>query len=152
MVLTTSQRGLDLIKQFEGLKLDAYRCPAGLWTIGYGTTRLPNGQPVTEGMMITQERAEKLLQHDLVEFERQVNRLVTARITQPMFDALVSFAYNVGAGNLSASTLLRLLNEGHFDGAAREFLRWNRANGKQLHGLTRRRQAEQQLFMEGIEA
>lgn len=152
MVIKTSQAGIDLIKQFEGCKLDAYQCPAGIWTIGYGTTRLPDGKAVREGLMITTQRAELLLQHALIEFERQVNRLITVEITQPMFDALVCFAYNVGAGNLSASTLLEKLNDGNFAGAANEFQRWNKANGKPMHGLNVRRKAEKELFLSGVKA
>jgi lysozyme len=150
MIFTTSARGIALIKEFEGLRLDAYLCSGAKWTIGYGTTTLPNGEGVQKGMMITEERAEKLLQSDLHKFERQVQRFVTAPLNQNQFDALVSLVYNIGAGNFSASTLLRKLNEEDYAGAAQEFTRWNRAGGKQLSGLTRRRQAEQSLFMEGM--
>lgn len=137
----TSQKGLDLIKSFEGLRLSAYKCPADAWTIGYGTTA-----GVKEGQTITKELAENLLREDVGRFEQQVLRLVKAPLSQGQFDALVSFTYNLGAGNLSSSTLLRLLNAGLYDDAALQFQRWNKAGGKVLAGLVRRRAAERALF------
>ena len=137
----TSQKGLDLIKSFEGLRLSAYRCPADIPTIGYGTTA-----GVKMGQTITKERAEELLCEDVKRFETQVLRLVKVPLTQGQFDALTSFVYNLGAGNLSNSTLLRLLNAGDYAGAAAQFERWNKAGGKVLAGLVRRRAAERALF------
>ncbi|MFP5338162.1 MAG: lysozyme [Gammaproteobacteria bacterium] len=137
----TSQKGLDLIKSFEGLRLSAYKCPADVWTIGYGTTA-----GVKPGQTITKERAEELLRDDVKRFEGQVLRLVKVPLTQGQHDALVSFVYNLGAGNLSNSTLLRLLNAGDYAGAAAQFNRWNKAGGKVLSGLVRRRAAERALF------
>ncbi|WP_313284644.1 lysozyme [Stutzerimonas kunmingensis] len=137
----TSQKGLDLIKSFEGLRLSAYKCPADVWTIGYGTTA-----GVKPGQNITKERAEELLREDVKRFEAQVLRLVKVPLTQGQHDALVSFVYNLGAGNLSNSTLLRLLNAGDYAGAAAQFDRWNKAGGKVLAGLARRRAAERALF------
>jgi lysozyme len=137
----TSQKGLDLIKSFEGLRLSAYKCPADVWTIGYGTTA-----GVKPGQNITKERAEELLREDVKRFEQQVMRLVKVPLTQGQFDALTSFVYNLGAGNLSNSTLLRLLNAGDYAGAAAQFDRWNKAGGKVLAGLVRRRAAERALF------
>lgn len=139
--MKTSQRGLDLIKQFEGLKLTAYLCPANVWTIGYGTTK-----GVTKGMTITAQRAEELLREDVAAFERGVSAAVRVPLEQHEFDALVSFAYNVGLGAFRTSTLLRLLNAGDKAGAAKQFDRWNKAAGKPLAGLTRRRAAERKLF------
>lgn len=136
-----SQQGLDLIKSFEGLRLSAYKCPADVWTIGYGTTA-----GVKPGQTITKERAEELLREDVKRFEDQVLRLVKVPLTQGQFDALVSFVYNLGAGNLSNSTLLRLLNEGDYAGAGAQFERWTKAGGKVLAGLVRRRAAERALF------
>lgn len=136
-----SQQGLDLIKSFEGLRLSAYKCPADVWTIGYGTTA-----GVKEGQIITKKRAEELLRDDVARFEQQVNRMVNVPLTQGQFDALVSFTYNLGAANLSNSTLLRLLNAGLYDDAALQFSRWNKAGGQVLPGLTRRRAAERALF------
>lgn len=139
--MRTSEKGLALIRQAEGLRLRAYKCPAGVWTIGYGTTA-----GVKEGLVITKERAEELLREDVKRFEDQVMRLVKVRLTQGQFDALVSFIYNLGAGNLSNSTLLRLLNAGDYKGAAAQFDRWTKAGGKVLPGLVRRRAAERALF------
>ncbi len=137
----TSQKGLDLIKSFEGLRLSAYKCPAGVWTIGYGTTA-----GVKPGQSITKERAEELLRDDVKRFEDQVLRLVKVPLTQGQFDALVSFTYNLGAANLGNSTLLRLLNAGDYKGAAAQFDRWTKAGGKELPGLVKRRAAERALF------
>lgn len=139
--MTTSQRGIDLIKTFEGLKLTAYVCPAGVLTIGFGTTR-----NVTEGMTITAAEAERLLRDDLREFERGVSQAVNVPLEQHEFDALIAFTYNVGLGAFRKSTLLRLLNAGDKAGAAKQFARWNRAGGRVLAGLTRRREAERKLF------
>lgn len=136
-----SETGLALIRQFEGLRLSAYRCPAGIPTIGYGTTA-----GVKMGDTITKERAEELLREDVKRFEAQVLRLVKVPLTQGQFDALVSFVYNLGAGNLSNSTLLRLLNAGDYKGAAAQFDRWVYASGKKLSGLVKRRAAERALF------
>ncbi|MCG6540156.1 lysozyme [Pseudomonas sp. KSR10] len=140
-----SQRGLDLIKEFEGLRLSAYLCPAGILTIGYGTTA-----GVKEGQTITKKRAEELLREDVTRFEQQVSRMVNVPLTQGQFDALVSFTYNLGAANLSNSTLLRLLNAGLYADAALQFPRWNKAGGLVMAGLSRRRAAEQKLFEEGL--
>lgn len=137
----TSQKGLDLIKSFEGLRLSAYKCPAGVWTIGYGTTA-----GVKPGQSITKERAEELLRDDVKRFEDQVLRLVKVPLTQGQLDALVSFTYNLGAANLGNSTLLRLLNAGDYKGAAAQFDRWTKAGGKELPGLVKRRAAERALF------
>ncbi|MBK3870977.1 lysozyme [Stutzerimonas frequens] len=137
----TSQNGLDLIKSFEGLRLSAYKDVVGVVTIGYGTT-----SGVKMGDTITKERAEELLREDVKRFEQQVQRLVKVPLTQGQFDALVSFVYNLGAGNLSNSTLLRLLNAGDYAGAGAQFERWNKAGGKVLAGLVRRRAAERALF------
>ena len=137
----TSQKGLDLIKSFEGLRLTAYKCPADVWTIGYGTTA-----GVKPGQTITKERAEELLREDVERFEAQVLRLVKVPLTQGQHDALVSFVYNLGAGNLSNSTLLRLLNSGDYKGAAAQFDRWVHGGGKILPGLVKRRAAERVMF------
>lgn len=143
--LRTSKAGIDLIKHYEGLKLAAYLCPAGVPTIGYGSTRL-NGGPVTLGTTITIEEAELALQNDLIFFEKGIKKYVVVQLTQHQFDALVSFAYNLGLGNLKSSTLLKKINANLFQDAAEEFMRWNKAGGKVLLGLTRRREAEKNLF------
>lgn len=145
-MLTIGKAGLDLIKHFEGLRLEAYICPAGVPTIGYGSTR-----GVRLGDRISEAQAEALLRRDLLRFERAVNDLVKVPLTQGQFDALVSFAYNVGEGSLASSTLLKRLNAGRYAEAADQFLRWNKArvNGRltALPGLTRRREAERALFL-----
>ncbi|HHL1466161.1 TPA: lysozyme [Klebsiella pneumoniae] len=145
--MQTSEKGIALIKQFEGCKLTAYQDSVGVWTIGYGWTKPVDGKPIRAGMTIKQETAERLLKTGLVSYESDVSRLVKVGLTQGQFDALVSFTYNLGARSLSTSTLLRKLNAGDYAGAADEFLRWNKAGGKVLNGLTRRREAERALFL-----
>ena len=140
--LKISDAGICLIKQFEGCRLEAYRCAAGVPTIGYGHTA-----GVTMGMRITQAQAEAYLREDLRKFEQAVNNVLGCSVTQNQFDALVSFAYNLGAGALRNSTLLKCLNAGDVKGAADEFPKWNKAAGKVLEGLTRRRMQERQLFL-----
>ncbi len=142
MVPTTSEQGIALIKQFEGCALSAYLCPAHILTIGYGHTG-----DVSAGQTITQEEAERLLKADLEKFERGVSQMVTVELSPQQFDALVSFAFNLGLGNLKTSTLLKKLNSGDYQGAADEFLRWNKAAGKVMAGLTKRREAERALFL-----
>lgn len=139
----TSSAGLQLIKSFEGLRLTAYQDLVGVWTIGYGHT----GPDVRPGLMITQEQANTLLAADLAGFEQGVAKLVTLLLNQHQFDALVSFSYNLGLGNLQNSTLLRLLNAGEVAAAAEQFLRWDKAGGKQVAGLISRRNAERNLFL-----
>ncbi|EPR8028119.1 lysozyme [Enterobacter hormaechei subsp. hoffmannii] len=145
--MQTSDKGIALIKEFEGCKLTAYQDSVGVWTIGYGWTQPVDGKTIRAGMAIKQETAERLLKTGLVNYESDVSRLVKVGLTQGQFDALVSFTYNLGARSLSTSTLLRKLNAGDYAGAADEFLRWNKAGGKVLNGLTRRREAERALFL-----
>ena len=135
--------GLELIKSFEGCILDAYQDCVGVWTIGYGST----GSHVYPGLSITQQEAEDLLKQDLSRFEKAVSSFVTVPINGNQFDALVSFAYNLGEGALQGSTLLWLLNQGDYAGAADEFLKWASAGGEILAGLVRRRKAERSLFL-----
>ena len=142
-----SDKGIALIKQFEGCKLTAYQDSVGVWTIGYGWTHPVDGKPIRAGMTIKQETAERLLKTGLVSYESDVSRLVKVGLTQGQFDALVSFAYNVGSRALSTSTLLKKLNAGDIKGAADEFLRWNKSGGKVMPGLTNRRKAERALFL-----
>lgn len=140
-----SQRGIDLIKQFEGYSSKAYPDPAtggAPWTIGYGTTK-----GVKPGMIITAEQAEKMLRDDVAKFESGVSSLVTAPTTQGQFDAMVSLAYNIGLGNFGKSTLLKKHNARCYTCAADQFRVWNRANGKVMNGLTKRRAAERQVYM-----
>lgn len=135
-------KGLELIKHFEGCELEAYKCPAGVWTIGYGHIK-----GVQEGMTITEMQAEEMLQSELIEYEGYINDLVEVELNQNQFDAMVSWVYNLGGGNLRASTLLKVLNAGNYAGVPEQMLRWNKAGGKVLEGLTRRRQAEADLFV-----
>ena len=136
-----SQEGVDLIKHFEGCYLDAYLCPAGVWTVGYGHTK-----GVKEGDAIEQEAAEAFLIEDLESFEQAVTRLVEVPLTQQQFDALVSWTFNLGAGNLAESTLLRKLNNYQYAEVPEQMMRWVRAGGQVLDGLVRRRAAEAALF------
>ena len=146
--MNISKIGIELIKSFEGCYLKAYKCPAGVWTIGWGTTEPINGVKPHEGMSITQQQADDLLVKNLKSYENSVNKYVTyTNLNQNQFDALVSFTYNCGAGALQKSDLLKKLNKGDIQGAADELLRWNKANGKVLNGLTRRREAERKLFL-----
>ena len=133
--------GLELIQHFEGCKLAAYKCPAGKWTIGYGSTR-----DVYEGKVITQVEAGERLRRDLWDAEGAVSRLVTADLTDNEFAALVSLCFNIGAGNFGNSTLLRLLNTEQVDRVPHEFLRWDHGGGKLQPGLHFRRLAESELF------
>ncbi len=137
----TSAAGRALITRFEGEKLTAYLCPAKVLTIGVGHT----GSDVKPGMTITREKSQALLAADLRRFEEAVNR-IAPKTTQAQFDALVSFAFNLGEGALARSTLLRLHNGGHHADAAGEFAKWNKAGGRVLAGLTARRVAEAALY------
>jgi len=136
-----SQEGLSLIKKFEGCKLEAYKCAANVWTIGYGSTK-----GVKEGMEISQERAEMLLLEDVEMFENSVNKLVEVSLEQNQFDALVSWTFNLGSTNLKNSTLLKVLNDKDYEGVPAQIKRWNKAGGQVKQGLIRRREAEALLF------
>lgn len=150
--MKTSQRGLSLIKEFEGFKGKAYLCPAGVPTIGYGTTRGVTRDDVTRGRTITRAQAEKLLMADLQDFEDGVDAALVQPPTQHQFDACVSMAYNIGVAGFRGSSVARAHNRGDFQAAARAFALWNKAtvNGKkqELPGLTRRRAAEAALYLE----
>lgn len=134
--------GLNLIKFFEGLKLRAYKCPADIWTIGYGHT-----DGVAPDDIVTEAQAISLLFEDVAKSERAVNQYVHVTLTQNQFDALVSFIFNLGIGNFRTSMLLKKINAGDYDGASKEFGRWIHAGGKALAGLVSRREAESALFM-----
>ena len=136
-----SAEGLSLIKKFEGCELEAYKCSAGVWTIGYGHTK-----GVEEGMTITKDQAEEMLLEELVEYEKAVEEAVHNQLDQCMFDALVSWTYNLGPTNLNSSTMLKVLKAGEYDEVPAQIKRWNKAGGKVLEGLIRRREAEALLF------
>jgi lysozyme len=137
-----SQSGKDMLVDFEGVRLKAYKCPAGVWTIGIGATN----PPVNATDEITREEAFKRLDHDLVQYEDGVKRLVKVGLTQGQFDALVDFAYNAGVGALAKSTLLKKVNAEKFDEVPAEFMKWTKGGGKELPGLVRRRRAEVKLW------
>ncbi|MGI0015145.1 MAG: lysozyme, partial [Nitrososphaera sp.] len=136
-----SDEGCRLIRNYEGLRLQAYKDPVGIWTIGYGSTI-----GVKEGMIITAAEAEGLLKQDLEHFERGVENSLRRPANQHQFDSLVSLAYNIGLTAFRQSTLLRKFNQGDTDGAAKEFLRWIRAGSRVLPGLVKRRAAEKAIF------
>ena len=136
-----SAEGLALIKKFEGCELEAYQDAVGVWTIGYGHIK-----GVKEGMTITKQQAEEMLEEELIEYENYVKEAVKYQLDQCMFDALVSWTYNLGPSYLSSSTLLKVLNAGDYDGVPEQIKRWNKAGGKVLQGLVRRREAEALLF------
>ena len=139
--MKTSNTGIDLIKHFEGCELKAYICPANVWTIGYGHTK-----GVLDGDVITETQAHEMLVEELIEYENYINNAVTVSLNQNQFDAMVSWVYNLGSGNLNSSTLLKVLNSGDYAGVPEQIMRWNKAGGKVLAGLTKRRQAEADLF------
>ncbi len=144
--MKTSDAGIDLITAHEGLRLDAYPDPGtggAPWTIGYGHTF-----GVRQDDSCTEADARDFLRHDLATAEQAVNSLVRVPLTQHEFDALVSFTFNVGVGAFKGSTLLRMLNAADYDGAADQFARWDKADGRVLAGLTKRRADEAALFME----
>jgi len=141
-------KGLELIKSFEGLKLKPYLCPAKVPTVGYGSTFYENDKKVKlTDPAITAQRANELLALDLKGFERYADSYCRDDINQNQFDALVSFCYNLGPANLKSSTLLKKVNLNPNDPTiAQEFLKWNKAGGRALKGLTKRRQAEADLY------
>ena len=152
--MKTSEKGVDMIIAFEGMELNAYKCPAGVWTIGVGHTAEVDGIPVKRGMLITTTKAMELLKSDLAKVEYYINRQSFAgRLTQGMYDALVSFIFNVGTGAFQTSTMRRCLCTGDFESAAAQFGRWifGTVNGKKekLAGLVTRREKERERFLNG---
>lgn len=142
------EKGLDLIANFEGLRLKPYLCSAGVPTIGYGSTFYENGSKVKlTDMPITKLRAEQLLRNTADKFAERVAVLITKPVTQNQFNALVSFAFNVGVSALKVSTLLKLVNNNPNDAnIAKEFMRWNKAGGRVVQGLTNRRIKESAIY------
>lgn len=142
-----NKAGKDLIKRFEGCKLKAYKCPANVWTIGFGNTFYEDGTKVKEGEVITQERADELFDIIISDFVRMTDVLVKSNVTENNFSALVSFTFNVGTGNLKKSTLLKKVNANPKDPSIKaEFMKWTKANNVVLKGLVRRREAEAKLY------
>ncbi len=136
-----SDKGIYAIKKFEGCELIAYQDAVGVWTIGYGHTK-----GVSEGDIISSAQAEALLLKELKEYENYVHELVEVPLHQYQFDALVSWTYNLGPTNLKSSTMLKVLNEGKYNEVPDQMRRWNRAGGKVLEGLVKRRDYEARLF------
>ena len=139
--MNISKEGLALIKRFEGCKLKAYRCPANVLTIGYGHTK-----NVTEDMKITQQEANDMLDEELIEYCEYIDKMVKVSLNQNQFDALVAWIYNLGPTNFRNSTLLTVLNQERYSDVPEQIKRWNKADGKILDGLIKRREAEALLF------
>ena len=144
-----SNKGLEIIKKYEGYSDTVYRCPAGYLTWGYGS-RYYKGEPITWNFKYTKEQAEEQLKLDTEHFENTVLGYVRVGLFQEQLDALISLSYNIGGSAFKKSTLLRKLNEGDYVGASKEFKKWNRGGGRVLPGLIKRREAEKELFCEGI--
>jgi lysozyme len=146
--MNPSQNCINLIKEFEGLRLRSYLCPAGIWTIGYGSTRWLDGTPIVQGQQVTMDQAEELLAMDI---KRIAERIPELSLNQNQYDAVVSFVYNLGIGAFVNSTLYRKIKNNRMDASIRdEFMRWTKARVKgkltELRGLVRRRQAEANLY------
>lgn len=148
--MKTSEAGLALIKKYEGLRLDAYRCPAGVLTIGYGHSSAAGGPIVYVGMKISQQMAEDILKRDLEKFEAGVLSSINSVPTQSQLDAMVSLAFNIGIRAFSTSSVVRYYNAGDMEKAAGAFALWKKAGGKVLPGLVRRRAEEAALFRASI--
>lgn len=147
-----NQKGLELVKEFEGFREEAYQDSGGIWTCGYGSTRHIDGTPVKKGDTMTEQVASDTLFHYLSAAEAAVECATedadrAYQLNENQFSALVSFVYNVGDGAFESSTMLKLINESKFTEAAEQFVRWNKCKGKVVDGLTRRRLAEKELFL-----
>ena len=145
--MSVSNKGVDLICEFEGKRLVAYDDGVGVWTIGFGTIKYPNGVRVKKGDTCTLDQAKEYMRHDLIEFEHTVNSSVKVPLNQNQFDALVSLAYNIGSNAFKSSTLVKELNTGDYQGAADQFNVWVNAGGKRMQGLVNRRDREKLLFL-----
>jgi lysozyme len=144
---TIGLKGLSLIKKFEGCELKAYKCPSNVWTIGFGSTFYEDGTKVRYGDGISQERANELFLQIVKKFVDGVDRMVTSKVTQNQFDAMVSLAYNIGLGGFKRSSVLRKVNlDPTIKSIGDSFRLWNKGNGVVLTGLVRRREAEVILF------
>jgi len=150
--MIVSKNGLDLIKEFESFKSKPYLCPSQKATIGWGSTYYPDGKKVTlQDKEITEEKAFEILEYIAnKDFGSNINKVVKVPLNQNQFDALVSFAYNIGNDNFNSSTLLRWLNQGNYKEASMQLLRWDKSKGIVLNGLTKRRKSEKALFDKDI--
>lgn len=146
-----NRAGIELIKEFEGLRLEAYKCPAGVWTIGYGHTSAAGPPAVTSGMKITADEAADILVVDLVKYETAVMNALKRSPNENQFSAMVSLCYNIGPKAFATSTVVRKFNAGDVEGAAAAFRLWKKSKGEVLTGLVRRRQVEIDLFCAPIE-
>lgn len=144
--MKTNQAGVNLIKEFEGFRSKAYKCPAGVWTIFFGHTSAAGAPEVKPGMTGSKEEGERVLKRDLKQYEDAVSRSIKVELTSNQFSACVSLCYNIGAGNFAKSSVARFCNKKQFKQAADAFALWNKAGGKVLPGLVRRRAAEAALF------
>lgn len=147
--MKTGPKGIALIKKFEGWRSKAYKDSVGVWTIGYGHTSMAGSPKVVPGMVITKEEGERILKKDLRKYEKAVQDSVRVPLSQEQFDALVSFCYNVGPGNLRKSSVLKCVNLRKFSEVPSRLMLWNKAGGRVLRGLTRRRAAEGELWSSG---
>ena len=147
--MKVNDKGITLIKSFEGCKLRAYQDSVGIWTIGYGATFYQDGSNVKSGDTLTQQQADELLNYHVDLFAEKVKPLIKGELSDNKFSALVSFAFNAGAGALAKSTLLKKVNANPEDvSISSEFAKWDKAGGKQLRGLARRRKAEADLYFQ----
>lgn len=144
--MKVNKAGLELIKSFEGKKLTAYKDIVGVWTIGYGHTSAAGKPEVVAGLTITDHQAEEILTRDLGKYEEAVEKAITVKMTENQFSAMVSLCYNIGPGAFAKSSVVKHMNAGDAKKAASSFLLWNKAGGKVVAGLTRRREAEKKLF------
>lgn len=142
-----TKEGLALIKRFEGFRGKAYRCPSGIWTIGYGHTAMAGPPAVAGGLEISRDEAAKILARDVAQFAAAVAALLKVQLPAHQFSALVSFAFNVGMGNFRASSVLKAINAGDLAAVPRRLQLWTKAGGRELPGLVRRRAAEAELFL-----
>lgn len=142
-----SENGYAIIREFEGFRNKAYKDTGGVWTIGYGTIKYPNGISVKSGDTCTQKQAEEWLKSDCKWVDACLDKMIKVSIRQNQFDALASFVYNIGETAFKNSTLLTLLNKGDYIGAANQLDRWVNDNGKRIQGLVNRRAKEKQLFL-----
>lgn len=148
--MKTNQAGLNIIKEFEGLRLKSYKCPANVWTLGYGHTSMAGPPEVRPGMTITKAEAEEILRRDLRQYERGVLDAIKVELNPNQFAACVSLCYNIGIGAFKKSSVARFCNKKRWKDASDAFMLWNKAGGKVLPGLTRRRAAEVSLFNRGF--
>jgi len=148
---TLNNATLDLIKSFEGCRLKAYKDSVGVWTIGYGHTSAAGGLQVSSGLTITQAQADTLLEKDLIKYQSYVEAAIKVPVNDNQYGAMVSLCYNIGPGNFAKSTVVKKTNASDWKGAAAAFSMWNKAGGKVLAGLTRRRADEAKLYLKPSE-